>query len=102
MHAWTGGPTSMNSGLRFLFIHLVRGGSLILRPRSFSSSNCRPQHQEPTSDEVGMNRTGSALYIPLGSSIKNPPLTRWVWLNGHATGRPQHQEPTSNEVGMQS
>ena len=39
----------------------------------------RPQHQEPTSDEVGMSTT----------------LKAFTWLS-----RPQHQEPTSGEVGM--
>ena len=42
---------------------------------------CRLQHQQPTSDEVGMvsKLVGGRSSVCVGCSISDPPLTRWVW-----------------------
>jgi hypothetical protein len=45
---------------------------------SRASSPCRPEHQRPTSHEVGMERAGVAAFCRL-----------------------EHQRPTSHEVGME-
>ena len=47
---------------------------------------CRLEHQGPTSDEVGMQRRERGRWL-VGSSIKNPPLTRWVCNVGRSRRR---------------
>ena len=61
--------------------HLVRGGSMMLRPTIFGWR-------------------GSDGHARKGHSINNPPLTRWVCAAGPFVCRLHHHGPTSDEVGM--
>ena len=63
---------------------------------------CRREHQGPASHEVGMEKS-AVIGRGVGGSIKDPPLTRWVWRDRArgAVCRLEHQGLTSHEAGME-
>jgi len=108
-------PTKSRSARSF-HTHLVRGGSLMLRPtgRRRTAGGARSPAAYPPrqrwvldvtaySRKLWSNRFTGELF-DVGCSINHPPLTRWVCRKPARGGfcRLQHQEPTSDEVGMKS
>ena len=73
-------PTGRAAAFGLLHTHLVRDGSIMLRPT--------------------MRWRGSDRHVRKGHSINNPPLTRWVCAAEPFVCRLHHHGPTSNEVGM--
>jgi len=60
--------------------NVVLSSIFINFPLKCSSALCRPQHQQPTSDEVG-TKNGAQRAFNVGRNINNPPVTRWVYNN---------------------